>query len=95
MELRTILTRREGVEVALAERPADRPDPEFPAAGVDVRHRQGYRWSSSAAKKALAARDRVDPAELGVLLLASAASQRRTVDGEGAGATPPAERTPC
>src|SRR5271166_5286029 len=51
-----VVPRRRDRHAGLAQRPADRPDPELVPAGLDKGHHQGYRWSSSAAKKALAVR---------------------------------------
>src|SRR5271166_4274244 len=51
-----VVPRRRDRHAGLAQRPADRLDPELVPAGLDEGHHQGYRWSSSAAKKALAVR---------------------------------------
>ena len=51
-----VIPRRRDAHAALAQRPADRLDPELVPEGLDEGHHQGYRWPSSAAKKALAVR---------------------------------------
>src|SRR5208282_4340150 len=54
---RGVVPRRRDGHAGLAQRPADRPDPELVPEGLDEGHHQGYRWPSSAAKKALAVRN--------------------------------------
>ena len=53
---RRVVPRRRDAHAGLAQRPAHRLDPELVPEGLDEGHHQGYRWPSSAAKKALAVR---------------------------------------
>src|SRR6266702_4387070 len=51
-----VVPRRRDRHARLAQRPAGRLDPELIPEGLDEGRHQGYRWPSSAAKKALAVR---------------------------------------